>query len=141
MKRTRTRLKTQNWQGASVIGFTVSLVMQIIMLLVASVMIYNRNIRIEYLPVARIAVQFISILFGTLIGCMISDNGYLKICASIVSGIYLILIIIAILLFDGVSGNILSGCFAGIIGAATTLILKLGTNPRHKKGNRNKRNP
>ena len=140
MKKIRTRVKIQNWKGASIIGFLVSITAQIIMLLVAAVLIYNRNIRIEHLPIVGIIVHYISVFSGTLTGCMISDNSYFKICASIISGIYIISIIITILIFDGVSSDIFAGCFAGIIGAATTMTLKLGANPRHKKGKRNKRN-
>ncbi len=128
--------KESNVLVGALIGIAACITIMLIMGAVGAWMINSERLDLTNMNWLKIVIQVLSAFVGTLIALTLVKEKLAIITGMIVAGVLVILICIAMLFFDGISGNILTGVISISSGSAAACLLKLKTGEGSMKKKR-----
>lgn len=115
------------------IGTASSIVIALLLTVIGAIFIENEYLNIGSVNILALTIQFVSSLVGTLIAGKLSRTNYFLSCGAVCGCYFLLMLITAMLFFDGVGGSVLLSALAILIGGGTAILLCTKGNNRIKR--------
>lgn len=135
MKR-KTYIGNYSLMGSVATGAALGLLITLLLVGVAAIFINNEYLRIESNRLIGSLIQFLSAASGGVWGVITAGKKKSLACLGAVSGYYMMLLLTALLLFDGIGGMVITGLACVTAGGVCSILL---TNSRQNEGNKRKR--
>lgn len=113
----RTKLHKLSWVSSAAIGGSICMLLSVLTALVGTILIENSYIELQSAKYVITVGQALSVFTGCFIAGKIAEQKNMLACAIAAGVYYLVLAAIAILFFDGITGQFLRGLIAVAVGA------------------------
>ena len=130
MQKAKRGIRKMTQVSSCAVGAGAALLGGVALVSIGTLCISNEYFTLQNLGAISVVVQFLTALIGCVIAGSVSENNQIASCAITAGTIFLTLLCVGILFFDGVSGTVLAGAFAVILGFAVSLLIVLRKKKR-----------
>lgn len=136
--KTRPVKKESSMLASSLFGLILALVVALVLSLISALFISNEYLEIKTAQFLATITHLIAVFLGSILTIKIVPERKLISCGVVCGGYFVVMMAIAILMYDGLSGSIFTGIVASVLGGAGAILLG-ARRKMHSKGRRYKR--